>query len=97
DVSDDARGIVVPATAVFAEQGRTFVFVAGDGGRFVRRAIDIAQDHGDERRVLRGLKAGERIVVDGVLLLRQEEQQRQASCWSAASSPSRCINRSSWG
>ena len=76
DVADTARAIVVPASAVFAEQGRTFVYVDRGGGRFARRAITIAQDQGADRRVLSGLQAGERVVVDGVLLVRQEEQQR---------------------
>ena len=79
DVTDDAHGIVVPASAIFTEQARTFVYVDAGGGRFTRRAIDITQDAGSTRRVLSGLAVGERVVTDGVLLLRQEEQQRHAS------------------
>jgi membrane fusion protein, heavy metal efflux system len=75
DVAGDARGIVVPESAVFAEQGRMFVYIDAGGGRFSKRPIEIAQDHGTERRVLSGLAPGERVVVEGVLLLRQEEQQ----------------------
>ncbi len=75
DVADDARAIVLPASAVFSEQGRTFVYTDAGAGRFVRRAIEVADDNGGRRRVVGGLKVGERVVIDGVLLVRQEEQQ----------------------
>ena len=65
----------VPSRAAFTEEGRTWVYIAQGQGRFVRRAIEVAQEAGDERRVLSGLQAGDRVVVDGVLLIRQEEQR----------------------
>jgi RND family efflux transporter MFP subunit len=71
---EPSRVLIVPSTAAFTEDGRTFVYVAEGGGRFVRRAVEVAQTAGAERRVLSGLQAGERVVVDGVLLMRQEEQ-----------------------
>jgi len=52
------------------------VYLSTEPGRFVRRAIEVVQDEGTERRVLSGLRAGERVVVDGALLLRQEEEKR---------------------
>jgi len=69
------RVLTVPSRAAFTEEGRTWVYIAQGQGRFVRRAIEVAQEAGDERRVLSGLQAGERVVVDGVLLIRQEEQR----------------------
>jgi hypothetical protein len=51
------------------------VYVAVGEGRFVRRAVEIAQDSGSDRRVVSGLRAGERIVTAGVLLVRQEEEK----------------------
>jgi membrane fusion protein, heavy metal efflux system len=69
------RVLTVPSRAAFTEDGRTWVYIAEGRGRFVRRAIEVAQEAGDERRVLSGLQAGERVVVDGVLLIRQEEQR----------------------
>jgi cobalt-zinc-cadmium efflux system membrane fusion protein len=76
DVSSDERQTTLPARATFMEGGRTFVFVEVAPGRFVRRAVEVASGEGDERRVTSGLKAGERVVVDGAVLLRQEEEQR---------------------
>jgi len=75
-VADHARAVTVPAAAVFAEDGRSYVYVEVAPARFARRAVEVAQDEGIDRRVLGGLQAGDRVVVGGVLLLRQEEQQR---------------------
>jgi membrane fusion protein, heavy metal efflux system len=76
DVAEHERALTVPVAAIFNEGGRNYVFVEVSPARFARRAVEVAQDGGSERRVLTGLRAGDRVVVDGVLLLRQEEQQR---------------------
>jgi len=68
--------LTVPARALFVEDGRSFVYTAIDPGRFVRRAVDVGADEGTERRIVGGLKAGDRVVVDGALLLREEERKR---------------------
>jgi cobalt-zinc-cadmium efflux system membrane fusion protein len=75
-VGGPERVLTVPVRAVFTEDGRTWVYVATGSGRFTRRAVDLAQDDGSERRVLRGLQAGEQVVVGGALLLRGEEEKR---------------------
>jgi len=75
-VAGDERAPTVPANAIFTEGGHSFVYVELAPGRFVRRAVEVAAGEGPSRRVLTGLHLGERIVVDGALLLRQEEQQR---------------------
>jgi len=81
-VTDHQSALVVPARAVFTEVGRTFVFVdtgapssgrSGETGRrFVRRPVDVAPEQGADRRVTSGVSAGERVVADGALLLREE-------------------------
>ncbi len=38
--------------------------------------IEVADTPGADRRVLSGLRAGDRVVVDGALLLRQEEDKK---------------------
>jgi multidrug efflux pump subunit AcrA (membrane-fusion protein) len=47
-------------------------------GRFVRRAIIVGPYQGQHRLVISGLRAGDRVVVSGALLLRQKEEQRSA-------------------
>jgi len=75
-LAGDERAPTVPANAIFTEDGRSFVYVELAPGRFVRRAVEVAAGEGPSRRVLTGLHLGDRIVVNGALLLRQEEQQR---------------------
>ena len=70
------RAITVPARAVFVDEGRSFVYVEAGEGRFERRLIEVADRPGADLRVLSGLRAGDRIVVDGALLLRQEEEKK---------------------
>jgi cobalt-zinc-cadmium efflux system membrane fusion protein len=72
------RALSVPSTAAFTEGGRTWVYIAVGDRQFVRRAVEIAADPGTDRRVLSGLRAGERVVTGGVLLLRQEEATKGA-------------------
>jgi cobalt-zinc-cadmium efflux system membrane fusion protein len=75
-VAGGQRALNVPADAIFTEEGRSFVYVEVRAGHFTRRAVEVAPGEGPNRRILAGLRAGDRIVVDGALLLRQEEQQR---------------------
>jgi membrane fusion protein, heavy metal efflux system len=70
------RGLRVPAAAVFTEGQRNFVYVEVGEGRFAKRSVDLEQTTSVDRHVVGGLRAGDRVVVDGALLLRQEEQQR---------------------
>jgi len=75
-LADSERVLTVPSRAVFTEDSRTFVYAAVGSGRFVRRPIDVGPDEGGDRRVLGGLSPGDRVVVDGALLLWQEEERR---------------------
>jgi cobalt-zinc-cadmium efflux system membrane fusion protein len=71
-----ARALTVPSKAVFTEGGQSWVYVATAPGHFSRRLVDVDQDQGAERRVRSGLRAGDRVVTDGGLLLREEEEKR---------------------
>jgi len=75
DVPSKGRVVLVPTAAVLTESGATYVYVEREAGRFQRRRVDVAPSSGGARRVVHGLAAGERVVVDGVLLLREEERQ----------------------
>jgi cobalt-zinc-cadmium efflux system membrane fusion protein len=75
-VAERQHALTVPVAAVFTEDGRTYVFVEAGRARFERRAIQIESGDGPDRRVSAGLRAGDRVVVGGALLLRQEEVQR---------------------
>ncbi|MBZ5556659.1 MAG: efflux RND transporter periplasmic adaptor subunit [Acidobacteriia bacterium] len=75
-VAANERAVMLPSRAIFTEDGKTFAFVEAGAGRFARRPIEVAPGEGAERRILSGLRAGDRVVVDGAILLRQEENKR---------------------
>ena len=54
----------MPGAAVLAREGRDFVMVVL-GGTAERRAVTLGAQFGDDLQVLAGLKAGERVVIEG--------------------------------
>jgi cobalt-zinc-cadmium efflux system membrane fusion protein len=61
---------VVPVSAVVQQFGRTIVFVELEPGQFERRPVTLGMRTGDVLPVVDGLQPGERIVVQGAVLLR---------------------------
>jgi cobalt-zinc-cadmium efflux system membrane fusion protein len=78
-LNQSARGLTVPAKAVFTEGGRNFVYVGVGERQFVRRPVEVSPDGSGRLRVSQGLKPGEKIVSDGALLLRQQEMKESAT------------------
>lgn len=76
--SDPAdRAIVVPLTALFTEGESDWAFVAIGDGQYLKRPVKVGLRLKDRAVILSGLNAGERLVVDGALLLRTEEDAEQ--------------------
>jgi membrane fusion protein, heavy metal efflux system len=75
-VGEPEHILTVPSRAAFSESGRTWIYLAVAPGRFIRRSVDLGPEENAERRILGGLQLGDRIVVEGALLLRQEEEKR---------------------
>jgi len=61
---------VLPTGAVVQEYGRPIVFLERAPGRFERREVVLGPRTGDMLPVVSGVRAGERIVVDGGVLLK---------------------------
>ena len=61
---------VLPVGAVIQGEGRNVVYVELSKGRFEERQVEIGSRVGDFVAVLSGLNPGERVVVDGVMLLK---------------------------
>lgn len=59
----------VPSAAVVAEGRQRYVFVEEGRGRFNRRPVTAGAERGGKTVILAGLGAGQRVVVDGSLLL----------------------------
>jgi hypothetical protein len=72
-LSDGGASLTVPTKAVFVESGRAFAYVQTGAQEFARREVETVATGSDRVRVIRGVQAGDRIVSDGVLLLRQLE------------------------
>jgi len=66
----------LPVSAVLLKEGgRRFVYLESGAGRYTLRSIEIGDERGGRVRVLRGLLAGERVVMRGGLLLDREAEQ----------------------
>ncbi len=61
---------VVPARSVIQAQGKTIVFRELAPGRFEATTVEVGRRAGEMMPVTAGLKAGDRVVVDGAMLLR---------------------------
>jgi cobalt-zinc-cadmium efflux system membrane fusion protein len=61
---------VVPAAAVIQEYGRSVVFLERAPGQFERRTVTTGVRTGDRLAVRSGLEPGDRVVVDGAVLLK---------------------------
>lgn len=66
------RKQVVPLTAVVREGNIEHIFVQTSPNRFLLRPVTLGEQFGNQRVVLDGLRAGERIVVDGAFHLNNE-------------------------
>ena len=62
--------LVVPDVAVQSDQGYKFVYVANADDKAEARSIKIGRAHGPLRAVVEGLKPDDRVIVNGLMLLR---------------------------
>ncbi len=65
------ESILVPARAVTELQGKNFVWVVDQENKVSQRSVSVGDGHGSDVLVTEGLKAGERIIVEGVQKVRQ--------------------------
>jgi len=67
----------VPSRAVFFQGGRHLVFSDDGDGRFTRREVRIGDAYFGNVTVVAGLQPGQKVVVEGALLLQQMLQPRR--------------------
>jgi cobalt-zinc-cadmium efflux system membrane fusion protein len=77
ELAGGGSAISIPASAVFTEDGKSYVFAAINDRRFERRLIVAAPDAEGRLRVTGGLRVGDRIVTDGAMLLDYRRKQNQ--------------------
>lgn len=80
------RQLVIPASGVLQSGTRQIAFVDRGNGQLQPREVETGARVGDDLIVLKGLKAGERIVTSANFLI-DSESQLQASLGSFAPSP----------
>jgi cobalt-zinc-cadmium efflux system membrane fusion protein len=68
-IESTERVPTVAASAIVQSGARTIVFVESPAGGFEAREVTVGKRAGDVVRVLKGLKVGESVVVDGAMLL----------------------------
>ncbi|WP_262966254.1 efflux RND transporter periplasmic adaptor subunit [Methylobacter psychrophilus] len=75
----DDQAIVIPLTAVFTEGDADFVFIALDENRYQQRPVEIGLRLKDKAVITKGLQSGEKLVMEGALTLRAEEEVETGS------------------
>jgi cobalt-zinc-cadmium efflux system membrane fusion protein len=73
DTGESVDAMVIPAAAVLEHEGKKIVYVLLSGEEFERREVTLGDETGGKVAVLRGLKAGERVVTQGALQLKLQE------------------------
>jgi cobalt-zinc-cadmium efflux system membrane fusion protein len=71
-----SSALTVPSSAVLSDGDASAVIVSRGDGRFEKRTIELGGDRDGRVRVLSGLVAGERVVVDGALFLKSAIEDR---------------------
>jgi RND family efflux transporter MFP subunit len=64
------EALVIPDVAVQSDQGYKFVYVANQEDKVERRDIGVGRAHGPLREVLKGLTPQDRLIVNGLIMLR---------------------------
>jgi len=74
------QGVRVPGGAVVQRDGASVAFVLGDGNRVQQRTVEAGQAMGKDRQILKGVSAGESVVLNPPDTLRDgaKVQQKQA-------------------
>jgi multidrug efflux system membrane fusion protein len=70
--SSDSTALLVPSRAIGTNQSKKFVYVAGDNDTVGYREVSLGQQIDGQRIVLSGLKAGDRVIVDGLQHIRPD-------------------------
>jgi cobalt-zinc-cadmium efflux system membrane fusion protein len=71
------RELVLPDSAVVRDKNRDHVFVEIRPGEFELRPVQLGIRDGQFKRVVEGLKTGERVVVDGVFHLNNQRLRKE--------------------
>ena len=68
----ERTALLVPERAVGFDQSKKYVFVVGEDGKVAYRPVELGKQVRAERIVLKGLAAGDRVIVEGVQHVRPD-------------------------
>jgi membrane fusion protein, heavy metal efflux system len=74
-----STAVKVPAAAVYLQEATYYAFIEEAPGRFVRRAVRAESAGVGTMRVTSGMKPGDRVIVDGALLLQRMLTQKASA------------------
>jgi RND family efflux transporter MFP subunit len=69
-LGDPYRAITIPEQALGTDQGQKFVYVVDPQNKVQYRSVQIGKQQGTQRVILKGIEAGDRIVVSGLQRVR---------------------------
>jgi RND family efflux transporter MFP subunit len=64
--------LLVPDVAVQSDQGYKFVYIANSDNKVETRSIETGPAHGSMRTVLKGLSSQDRVIINGLMMLRPD-------------------------
>jgi cobalt-zinc-cadmium efflux system membrane fusion protein len=73
DLGDGTSFIAVPKEAVLEIDGKEYIYVTEGENHYTRQEVKVGTASGDQLRILEGLKAGDRIVTKGAILLKARD------------------------
>jgi cobalt-zinc-cadmium efflux system membrane fusion protein len=73
-IGDNQNAMVIPSVAVMDDGNEKIVFVL-EGDRFIRRLIQVGAKYNGEYEILKGLKLGDKVVVEGNYQLKSMLQE----------------------
>ena len=68
----ESQELLIPARALGFDQSKKFVYVVGSDNKVVYREVELGKQIASERVALRGVSAGDRVIVDGVQHVRPD-------------------------
>ena len=75
--TDGATELLVPSRAMYFQTEKNYLFIDEGAGKFARRAVKAGDIRDSRTEILDGLREGEKVVVDGALMLQQMLQPRR--------------------
>lgn len=75
--TNGATELLVPSKAMYFQSAKNYVFIDEGKGKFTRRAVKAGDIRDSRTEILDGLREGEKVVIDGALMLQQVLQPRR--------------------